>query len=342
MVSSDGSRDDEDREEDTVDDEAYSTGPRRSTYTPPVATRLERARIGRAPDVPAEPPEPTSTKPSRSRRSTDPSRTSGPANVIYQLDDVAPEVPFGVPVEPFEAAPPGSRIAPASPASRGRAQRHKAAEPASDGADETLPNQRPDDAEDGSDDGPVGAPTAPHLAGYAPTVAGRRRGPDRLAAARVRRRDARHRPPLTSASRRHRRRGTTIQSERATEPDEPRAEPEPEPAPEPSDRAEPSLRRAESSRRAGRSEPEPPSRARPRSSSRMPALSSSAHVDYHDRRGASARSPPSQFAPRPASPPSRSRSTRRPSSRSWPIRGRPLVVPGFPNATRFATRSSPR
>src|SRR6188474_2482769 len=139
MVSTDGSRDDEDREEDTVDDEAYSTGPRRSTYTPPAEPASS------VPGSPApEPPAPQQPDLDETIEITPlPQPESGPINVIYQLDDVAPEVPFGVPVEPLAAPPAGSRIAPAVAPD---------AEPPATTTGDVPPSAERDDAEDGSDD----------------------------------------------------------------------------------------------------------------------------------------------------------------------------------------------
>jgi purine-cytosine permease-like protein len=95
MVSTDGAADDEERGVDPADESVLPPGPRRSTYTPPPQDgALDDDALADA-------------------MAANLANATGAINVIYQLDDVRPSVPEGVPVEQLPPAPPGARILPA-------------------------------------------------------------------------------------------------------------------------------------------------------------------------------------------------------------------------------------
>lgn len=95
MVSTDGAADDEERGEEPADESVLPPGPRRSTYTPPVLD------------------EPLDDDALADAMAANLATATGSINVIYQLDDVRPSVPEGVPVEQLPPAPAGARILPA-------------------------------------------------------------------------------------------------------------------------------------------------------------------------------------------------------------------------------------
>ena len=102
MVSSDGVADDEERGEDPADESVLPPGPRRSTYTPPVRDSSLDGDDG-----------PVADDALADAMAADLATATDSINVIYQLDDVRPSVPEGVPVEQLPPAPAGARILPA-------------------------------------------------------------------------------------------------------------------------------------------------------------------------------------------------------------------------------------
>lgn len=98
MVSADGGADDEVGGEEQADESVLPPGPRRSTYTPPPAKKQSDDGDATADDALAE------------AMAASLAAATGSINVIYQLDDIAPSVPEGVPVEQLPASPAGSRI----------------------------------------------------------------------------------------------------------------------------------------------------------------------------------------------------------------------------------------
>jgi purine-cytosine permease-like protein len=99
MSSTDGPRGNEERGEESTDESVLPPGPRRSTYTPP---------------VPRQPPPPTTDDDELADViAANLASATGAINVIYQLDDVAPSVPMGAPVEQLAAPEPDARILPA-------------------------------------------------------------------------------------------------------------------------------------------------------------------------------------------------------------------------------------
>lgn len=131
MVSTDGSRDDEEREdgsldetaaeESTVDESVLPPGPRRSTYTPPA--NPSAGVPGMQPPAPVSDPSvapvvdpPSVSTPPKSFDFDFGKPPTAPVNVVYQLDDIEPELPFGVPVESLAPPPAGARILPKEPA----------------------------------------------------------------------------------------------------------------------------------------------------------------------------------------------------------------------------------
>jgi purine-cytosine permease-like protein len=102
MVSTDGVADDEERGEESADESVLPPGPRRSTYTPPVRdSSLDEDGGPVGDDALAD------------AMAANLANATDSINVIYQLDDVRPSVPEGVPVEQLPPAPVGARILPA-------------------------------------------------------------------------------------------------------------------------------------------------------------------------------------------------------------------------------------
>ena len=99
MSSTDDPRDDDARGEEPTDESVLPPGPRRSTYTPP---------------VPRQPTSPTTDDDELADViAANLASATGSINVIYQLDDVAPSVPMGAPIEQLAAPGPDARILPA-------------------------------------------------------------------------------------------------------------------------------------------------------------------------------------------------------------------------------------
>lgn len=118
MVSAEDGDDNEVGGEEQVDESVLPPGPRRSTYTPPTRKKQPGDDDATADDALAD------------AMAASLAASTGSINVIYQLDDIAPSVPEGVPVEQLPASPAGTRIrlaeetdeAPAAPASTGPAE----------------------------------------------------------------------------------------------------------------------------------------------------------------------------------------------------------------------------
>ena len=145
MVSTDGSRGDDEREEGSPDESVFPPGPRRSTYTPPESPAGAvpgAADVGPEPETEPETadavdpeieepdalpevtvdPSPASRIPSDLPAFVPPpppapdfeflKPETAPVNVVYQLDDIQPDLPFGVNVETLASSPAGARILP--------------------------------------------------------------------------------------------------------------------------------------------------------------------------------------------------------------------------------------
>ena len=102
MSSTDEPRNDEESEGEPIEESVLPPGPRRSTYTPPVPRQPAAA--------------PTDDDDLADAIAANLASATGSINVIYQLDDVAPSVPMGAPVEQLPPVPAGARILPADEA----------------------------------------------------------------------------------------------------------------------------------------------------------------------------------------------------------------------------------
>ena len=98
MVGADGIADDEVGGEEPAEESVLPPGPRRSTYTPPPLNKPSDSSDSTADDALAE------------AMAASLAAATGSINVIYQLDDIAPSVPDGVPVQQLPASPAGTRI----------------------------------------------------------------------------------------------------------------------------------------------------------------------------------------------------------------------------------------
>ena len=98
MVGADGVGDNGVGGEEQADESVLPPGPRRSTYTPPPQKKPSDGGDATADEAVAE------------AMAASLAAATGSINVIYQLDDIAPSVPEGVPVEQLAASPAGTRI----------------------------------------------------------------------------------------------------------------------------------------------------------------------------------------------------------------------------------------
>lgn len=99
MSSTDEPRNDEENGGEPIEESVLPPGPRRSTYTPPVPREPAAA--------------PTNDDDLADAIAASTAAATGSINVIYQLDDVAPSMPMGAPVEQLARGPEGDRILPA-------------------------------------------------------------------------------------------------------------------------------------------------------------------------------------------------------------------------------------
>ena len=99
MSTTDGPRGDEEREQENDEESVLPPGPRRSTYTPPT---------GAVPNAPG--PDVDDDVLAAAMADDLTKATTGTVNVLYQLDDVAPNVPLDIPVEPMLRGDPDERI----------------------------------------------------------------------------------------------------------------------------------------------------------------------------------------------------------------------------------------
>ena len=99
MSTTDGPRGDDEREQENDEESVLPPGPRRSTYTPPT---------GAVPSVPG--PEVDDDVLAAAMADDLNEATTGPVSVLYQLDDIAPNVPLDIPIEPMLRGDPDERI----------------------------------------------------------------------------------------------------------------------------------------------------------------------------------------------------------------------------------------
>ena len=126
MVGADGVADDEVSGEEPAEESVLPPGPRRSTYTPPPLKKPSDGSDSTADDALAE------------AMAASLAAATGSINVIYQLDDIVPSVPEGVPVQQLPSSPAGTRIRLAEEAADGPSTGESAAPVASSPFDASL------------------------------------------------------------------------------------------------------------------------------------------------------------------------------------------------------------